>query len=81
MYKNFLQKFEENLKIGFKALDELAYNPAAVNAVHSAISAADAFCVYGIGKRCASENHKEAEKVVRKAGELLELVKTGLKEK
>ncbi len=64
MYKNFLQKAEENLKIDYKALEERAYNPAAVNAVHSAISAADAFCVYYLGKRCTSAKHEDAADLI-----------------
>jgi len=64
MYKNFLQKAEENLKIAYKALEEHAYNSAAVNAVHSAISAADAFCVYYLGKRCASAKHEDATDLI-----------------
>lgn len=59
MYVNYLQKSEENMQAASKALEDKGYNSAAVSAVHSAISSADAYCVYGLKKRCASENHNE----------------------
>jgi hypothetical protein len=59
LYVNYLQKGEENLKTAQKALEDRVYNSVAVSAVHSAISSADAYCVYGLKKRCASENHKD----------------------
>ncbi len=122
LYVNYLQKGEENLFTANKALSDRVYNSAAVSAVHAAISSADAYCVFGLKKRCASENHKdtailigevparqglsekikklfesiirikhmaeyeerlvrqkEAEKAVKEAGELLNLIKSELK--
>lgn len=122
LYVNYLQKGEENLQTAQKALEDRVYNSAAVSAVHAAISSADAYCVFGLEKRCASENHKdtailigevlarqglsgeikklfesiirikhmaeyeerlvrqkEAEKAVKEAGELLNLIKAELK--
>lgn len=40
---NYLQKAEENLRSAQKALEDRDYNSAAVSAVHSVISAADAY--------------------------------------
>jgi len=59
MYVNYLQKGEENLQSAQNALEKKAYNSAALNAVHAAISSGDAYCVYGLKKRCASDNHKD----------------------
>jgi len=59
LYVNYLQKGEENLQTAQRALEDSTYNSVAVNAVHSAISSADAYCIYGLKKRCASENHKD----------------------
>ncbi len=124
LFRNFLQKADENFSAAAGALEENRYNAAAVSSVHSAISAADAYCVHGLGKRCASENHKdasalimdatsdketnkkitsifdsviriknmaeyeerlvrqkEAQKAVKEAGELLEMIKTVMREK
>lgn len=124
LYVIFLQKAAETMEAAEKVLKDKAYNAAAINAVHSAISAADSYCVFNIGKRCASSNHsdtadliksipfrdeetsaiskkfksiiqiknmaeyeerlvksKDAEKAVCEAGELLELIKTAMKEK
>ena len=59
LYVNYLQKGEENLQTAKKAFEDRVYNSAAVSAVHSAISSADAYCVFGLKKRCASESHKD----------------------
>jgi uncharacterized protein (UPF0332 family) len=64
LYINYLQKGEENLQTAQKALEDRVYNSAAVSAVHSAISSADAYCVYGLKKRCASENHKDTAMLI-----------------
>ena len=61
---NFIKKAEENLKSAVKNIENGSYNASAVNAVHSAISAVDAYCVFSIGKRCASENHKDTEYLI-----------------
>jgi uncharacterized protein (UPF0332 family) len=67
LYKNYLQKAEENFKGATKSFEEGSFNAAAVSAVHTAISCADAFCVFGTGKRCASENHKDASALIMDA--------------
>jgi HEPN domain-containing protein len=122
LFINFLQKADENYKTAEKALKDRSFNSAVVSAVHAVISAADAYCVFNLGKRSASSNHedtadlirsttfpdadkamvakrfksiigiknmaeyeerlvkeKDAEKAVREALELLELVKKGFK--
>jgi hypothetical protein len=67
LFKNYLQKADENSRGAVKSLEEKAYNAAAVSAVHAAISGADAFCVFGLGKRCASENHKDTAALIMDA--------------
>lgn len=67
LFANFLRKADENIVSAEKALRDKAYNAAAVSAIHSVISAADAYCVFGIGKRCASENHKDAAALIMDA--------------
>ena len=69
LFRNYLQKAAENCRGAVKSLEEKAYNAAAVSAVHSAISAADAFCVFGLGERCASENHKDTAALIMDATE------------
>lgn len=65
VYINYLQKADENLEAAVKSLGERSFNSAAVSAVHAAISAADAYCVFGIGERCASSNHEDAAELVK----------------
>jgi HEPN domain-containing protein len=62
---NYLQKAEENLRSAQKAVEGRDYNSAAVCAVHSVISAADAYCVYGLGKRCSSSKHEDAAELIK----------------
>jgi len=64
MYSNFLKKAVENHDSAVKNLKDGAYNAAAVSAVHSAISAADAYCVFSSGKRCTSPNHEDAADLI-----------------
>jgi uncharacterized protein (UPF0332 family) len=64
---NYLQKAEENLRSAQKALQDQDYNSAAVSAVHSVISAADAYCVFALGKRCSSSKHEDASELIKTA--------------
>lgn len=66
-YSNYLQKAEENLRSAQKAADARDYNSAAVSAVHCVISAADAYCVYGLAKRCSSSKHEDTAELIRTA--------------
>jgi uncharacterized protein (UPF0332 family) len=67
MCSNYLQKAEENLRSARKAVEARDYNSAAVSAVHSVISAADAYCVFALGKRCSSPKHEDASELVKTA--------------
>ncbi len=60
-----MQKAAEGITTAEKAMEKRLYNAAAVSAIHAAISAADAYCVYGLSRRCASENHKDTEFLIR----------------
>lgn len=64
VYSNYLQKAIENYEGAVKILQGKAYNAAVVSAVHSAISAADAYCVYGLGERCTSPKHEDAADLI-----------------
>ena len=63
-YSNYLQKSIENYEASVKTLEKGAHNAAAVSAVHSAISAVDAYCVYGLGQRCTSPKHEDAADLI-----------------
>jgi len=64
MYSNYLKKAAENYGSASESLKNKSYNAAAVSAVHSAISSADAYCVYNLGKRCTSPKHEDAADLI-----------------
>jgi hypothetical protein len=64
MYSNYLKKAIENYEGAVQTLKNSAYNAAAVSAVHSAISAADAYCVSSLGLRCTSARHEDAADLI-----------------
>ena len=59
-YNNYLKKSEECLHAAQTSFERGQWNAAAINAVHSCISACDAMCVYFLGKRHAGEDHNDA---------------------
>jgi len=59
-YANYLKKSEECLRAAKNSLANNEWNAAAINAIHSCISACDAMCVYFLGKRHAGEKHNDA---------------------
>jgi len=65
MYVNYLQKAVEGITAAENAMEKRLYNAVAVSAIHAVISAADAYCVYGLSRRCASEDHKDTEYLIR----------------
>jgi uncharacterized protein (UPF0332 family) len=80
LYTNHLLKAVENYESALKSIKEGAYNASAVSAVHSAISSADAYCVFGIGKRCASKNRKDVVSLIIDASQQKEFnIKIGVK--
>ncbi len=67
MYANYLKKAVENCIAAENTLKEGAYNAAGVSAVHAAISAIDAYCVYAMAKRCSSTSHEDAADLAKTA--------------
>lgn len=65
MFVNYLKKAVECLGASEKALKDGAYNSTGINAVHAAISAADAYCVSGLAKRCSSSKHEDAAELIK----------------
>lgn len=63
LYANYLKKAEECLHAAKNSLASQKWNAAVINAIHSCISAGDAFCVYFLGKRYAGEFHDDAVKL------------------
>ncbi len=61
---NYWKKAEEFRETMNKALAEDQSNAAALNAIHCAISAADALCVHLSGMRSASKDHADAVRLV-----------------
>jgi HEPN domain-containing protein len=61
---NYLRKALEFRHAMNTALAEREGNAAALNAVHCAISAADALCVHVGGKRSSSKNHADAVRLL-----------------
>lgn len=60
LFRNYLTKAEEFNSTAATASQKGMYNPAVVNAVHSAISAVDALTVFYKGVRHAGERHEDA---------------------
>lgn len=56
----YLQKAEECKNSMKRAFESHEWNACVINAIHCAISAADAMCVAKLGLRNAGENHNDA---------------------
>ncbi len=65
LYSNYLKKADECLHAAKNSFASQEWNAAAINAIHSCISACDAFCVYFLGKRYAGDSHDDAVKLFR----------------
>jgi uncharacterized protein (UPF0332 family) len=59
-YKNYLKKSKECLMAAKRSLELKEWNAATIAAIHAAITAADALCVYFLGQRHAGERHADA---------------------
>lgn len=59
-YKNYLKRAEECLGAARRSFELKEWNATAISAIHSAIAAADALCVYFLGQRHAGESHGDA---------------------
>jgi len=55
--KNYLQRAEECKTSMNNAFEIGNWNSCVINAIHCAIAAADALCIFKLGLRNASENH------------------------
>ncbi len=58
-YSNYLQKAEECFHAALMSMEYAEWNAAAINAIHSCISASDAMCAYYLGRRHSGEDHND----------------------
>ncbi len=58
--KDYLKRSEECKNSADKAFESGEWNACVINAVHCAISSADAFCIFKKGVRNASESHRDS---------------------
>lgn len=58
--KDYLKRAEECAKAMNNSFNEEEWNACVINAIHSAIAAADAFCICKKGLRHAGERHADA---------------------
>ena len=65
LYSNYIKKAEEFLASAQRSFDENEWNASALGAIHCAISAADALCVYYLGERHAGERHEDAVRLFK----------------
>ena len=68
LHINYLQKAAECWEEAQIAQAGSRWNAAVVNAVHTAISAADALCVFYKGVRSAGDRHEDVLTVLRSLG-------------
>jgi len=57
---DYLKRAEECKNAMYRSCDEREWNASVINAVHCAIAAADAFCIWKLGIRHAGERHEDA---------------------
>ena len=65
LYINYLKRAEECLHAAKNSFSIQEWNAATINAIHSCISACDAFCIYFLGMRHAGESHNDAVTIFR----------------
>lgn len=58
--KDYLGRAEELKAIMDVAFENRKWNACVINAIHCAISSADAYCIYKKGLKSASDNHLDA---------------------
>lgn len=58
--KDYLKRAEECKNSMNRAFESGGWNACVINAVHCAISSADAFCIFKKGIRNASESHRDS---------------------
>lgn len=64
----FLRKAESFRNEMKRAEEASEWNAACLNAIHCAISSADALAVFYLGERSASQSHEDAAEIVRRTG-------------
>jgi len=58
--KDYMTRADECLRSMARDFEVGDWNSCVISAVHAGISAADALCISSIGRRNASENHRDA---------------------
>lgn len=76
---NYLQRAEECIGSMTYAFQTGNWNSCLINAVHAAISSADAVCVWKLGMRSASDNHADAGRLLVQIDPANEEVKNAVK--
>ncbi|MBN2753224.1 MAG: HEPN domain-containing protein [Candidatus Goldbacteria bacterium] len=64
LYVNFIRRSKECINTAADAYQKKDYNAGAICSVHSAISAADALCVYYLQKRHTGLRHDDAVRLL-----------------
>ena len=59
LYGNYIKRATECLNAANRSLKTKEWNAATISAIHSAIAASDALCVYYLGIRHAGEKHED----------------------
>ena len=67
LYRSFMEKSEQFISSAREMHEAGRFNVSASNSVHACISAADALCVWYLGKRSAGEKHADAVNLVKSA--------------
>ena len=65
LYKNYLQKADELYTSMLSSYDNGLWNSTVINAIHCAISSADALTVFYLGFRHAGEKHNDVLLLLR----------------
>lgn len=63
--KDYLKRAEECIHTMNAAFDRGEFNACVINAVHAAIAAADALCIFTTGIRHAGQRHEDALTIFR----------------
>ena len=68
LYANFLKRAHECFNAARYSFGREEWTASAISAVHSAIAACDAVCVYFLGRRSSGENHNDAAVLFKTVG-------------
>lgn len=64
-YVTFVKRAEECFHAAQNSFASQEWNASAINAIHCAIAACDAMCVYFLGKRHCGESHNDAAALLK----------------